>query len=277
MESCPQELILPGGGMKGVALAGAVQALQDFDALPSVVHGSSVGAIVGAGVAAGMQGEDILTALLDHAAAFRPSVMEAYRIPIWWGEHTWETLARHLRASLGMATFRQAQGNGTSLFLSATDLNHQESVTFSHETHPHMRIADAAAYSALYPGLFIPGTVTMDGKRRLLADGGIMDNIPLHRVEKNNVAWVLLPSDDSSRPAPVRNVAQLLPRLVNCAIQGADNETLCQAKDVVRVRLDTRPIDTMSFDIAPEVARDVFLRAHSTVSRRLGPMAMHHK
>lgn len=51
------DLVLSGGGVKGVALAGAVAALTDSGYRPKRVSGTSAGGIIGAMVAAGLRGE----------------------------------------------------------------------------------------------------------------------------------------------------------------------------------------------------------------------------
>ena len=48
------DLVLEGGGVRGIALAGAIEVLEEHGLKPNRVAGASAGAIVGALVAAGM-------------------------------------------------------------------------------------------------------------------------------------------------------------------------------------------------------------------------------
>src|SRR5215475_9982107 len=52
-------LALSGGGLRGIAHIGVLKALNEFGIRPSVVAGTSVGSIIGAGIAAGMSWQDL--------------------------------------------------------------------------------------------------------------------------------------------------------------------------------------------------------------------------
>src|ERR1700753_2947175 len=71
------DLVLEGGGVKGIGLAGAVAAITDAGYLPQRISGTSAGARVGAIAAAGARGAqlvDILRRLDFHAVADRHGV-----------------------------------------------------------------------------------------------------------------------------------------------------------------------------------------------------------
>ena len=54
---------LSGGGAKGIAHIGVLQALLDHDIEPNIISGASAGAIVGALYAAGIPASDMLNAI----------------------------------------------------------------------------------------------------------------------------------------------------------------------------------------------------------------------
>lgn len=60
-------LALGGGGARGLAHIHVIEALDEMGLRPAVVAGSSIGALMGAGVAAGMSGKEIAN------TCFRPS------------------------------------------------------------------------------------------------------------------------------------------------------------------------------------------------------------
>ena len=64
------DLVLEGGGVKGVGLAGAVAAITDAGYVPHRISGTSAGALVGAVAAAGASGEHLgaVARSLDFAA-----------------------------------------------------------------------------------------------------------------------------------------------------------------------------------------------------------------
>src|SRR5215468_983119 len=52
-------LALSGGGLRGIAHIGVLKALAEFGIRPSVVAGTSIGSIIGAGIAAGMSWQEL--------------------------------------------------------------------------------------------------------------------------------------------------------------------------------------------------------------------------
>src|SRR5215813_7845022 len=52
-------LALSGGGLRGIAHIGVLKALTEFGIRPSIVAGTSVGSIMGAGIAAGMSWQEL--------------------------------------------------------------------------------------------------------------------------------------------------------------------------------------------------------------------------
>ena len=52
-------LALSGGGIRGIAHIGVLKVLAEFGLMPSVVVGTSIGSIIGAGIAAGMDWQDL--------------------------------------------------------------------------------------------------------------------------------------------------------------------------------------------------------------------------
>ena len=70
-------LALGGGGARGIAHILVCEALDELGVKPSVIAGTSIGAIVGAGYAAGLSGRD----MREGACAFFGK-----RKPEWTGE-----------------------------------------------------------------------------------------------------------------------------------------------------------------------------------------------
>ena len=117
------DLVLSGGGVKGVGLVGAVVALLDAGYTPQRVSGTSAGSIVGAVVAAATQagqlsGTDVkeLALQLDYRKFLDPGVLE--RLPvlgpslalvrgngIYKGDYARDWVRDQL-AGLGVSTFR---------------------------------------------------------------------------------------------------------------------------------------------------------------------------
>jgi len=171
-----------GGGARGLAHIHAIEALDELGISPVAIAGSSIGAIMGAGMAAGMSGRDI--------HAYARSVL---------GKRT-EVATRMWRARPGTLAEMMDGGLRVSQFnierilevflppeipttfaelkiplrVTATDFfGHQMTVFNEGELN------SALAASAAIPAVFRP--VRRDGK--LLIDGGIYNPVPFDLVE----------------------------------------------------------------------------------------------
>ena len=171
-----------GGGARGLAHIHVIEALDDLGIRPVAISGSSIGAIMGAGMAAGMSGRDVRqhadSVLADRAEAAtrmwraRPgSFAEMVAGGIRIGQFNVE---RILRAFLPAAIPDRFEGLQIPLLVTATDFyRHGETVLESGDLY------QALAASAAIPALFRP--VVHDG--RILVDGGISNPVPFDLLE----------------------------------------------------------------------------------------------
>ncbi|MCO8171571.1 patatin-like phospholipase family protein [Pseudomonas sp. 21LCFQ02] len=107
-----RKLILSGGGGKGVAYPGAVSALDSLGILPGIesVHGSSIGAIMAAVIAAGMEVAK-LDSLIDDTDLL--SLLDSQDANLSWLQRGLTQLGEHIEAHLPTAI-----GSYTRLLLS---------------------------------------------------------------------------------------------------------------------------------------------------------------
>ncbi|MCC2687672.1 MAG: Patatin [Rhizobiaceae bacterium] len=166
-----------GGGARGLAHIHAVEALDEMGIRPVAIAGSSIGAIIGAGMAAGMSGRDIH----DYA---RSVLGSARNVAGRMWRASGGTLTDMMRGGLQLGQFDIERILGTflpeaipqyfedlriPLKVTATDYFGHELVVFSEgELH------SALAASAAIPAIFRP--VERDG--RVLLDGGIYNPVP---------------------------------------------------------------------------------------------------
>lgn len=155
-------LVLSGGGVRGMAHIGVLQALGEHGIHPNRIAGTSVGALVGALYASGRSVEDML-AFFRETPLFRynlfsfnkPGLLDTERyiriFQTYWPEDSFEALQKPLSVV-------------------ATDLlNGQEKVFGEGE------LIRPLLASAALPPIFSPVEI----RSRLYADGGIMNNFPL--------------------------------------------------------------------------------------------------
>ncbi len=180
--TCPTVAVaFGGGGARGLAHIHIVETLDELGLSPVRVAGASLGAIVGAGMAAGMRGEDIREhtlstlgrkAVVAHRLwSLRPPSMRAamgrgFRL----GQFD---LERILRAFLPAQVPGRFEALPTPLHVSATDYYGQREVVLEAGD-----LFPALAASAAIPALFMP--VTVEG--RIMIDGGIFNPVPYEHL-----------------------------------------------------------------------------------------------
>jgi len=219
------DLVLSGGGVKGVGLVGAVVALLDAGYTPQRVSGTSAGSIVGAVVAAATQagqlsGTDVkeLALQLDYRKFLDPGVLE--RVPvlgpslalvrgngIYKGDYARDWVRDQL-AGLGVSTFRDLAIRDPQL---PPDQRYRLVVTVADVTTGQLvrlpwdyrrvygldpdeqSVADAVRASMSIPFFFRPVTLTSaSGLTSTLMDGGLLSNFPidsLDRVDRKKPRW----------------------------------------------------------------------------------------
>jgi NTE family protein len=175
-------LALGGGGARGLAHIHVIEAFDELGMRPTAISGSSIGAIMGSAMAAGMSGKDIRehaisvlsdrTQVMNRLWQLRPKTLTgvlkgAFRL-------TQFDVERILVAFMPRqvpASFEELQ---IPLQVTATDFYGQSEVVFSSGD-----LFNAVAASAAIPALFRP--VLRDG--RILIDGGIYNPVPFDLLD----------------------------------------------------------------------------------------------
>ncbi|MDX8535171.1 patatin-like phospholipase family protein [Mesorhizobium sp. VK25A] len=173
-----------GGGARGLAHIHIIEALDELGITPAAIAGSSIGAIMGAGMASGMKGTEIhdyarsiLGSRAEVAARMwrsRPgTIAEAMQGGIRVSQFNIE---RILKAFLPEAIPQTFEALKIPLKVTATDyFGHSLAVFAEGDLH------SALAASAAIPAVFRP--VTREG--RVLIDGGIYNPVPFDLIEKD--------------------------------------------------------------------------------------------
>ncbi|MEI2297851.1 patatin-like phospholipase family protein [Ensifer sp. MJa1] len=174
-------LALGGGGARGLAHIHVIEALDDLGIRPVVIAGSSIGAIMGAGMAAGLRGEEIRAhtlstvghrrEVLNRLWQLRPaSLSEAMASGFRFGQFNGE---RVLRAFLPEAIPPKFSDLAIPLKVVVTDYYAQ-----TEHICEKGDLWKALAASAALPAIFTP--VKIDG--RVMIDGGIYNPIPFDHL-----------------------------------------------------------------------------------------------
>lgn len=161
-------LVLSGGGARGFAHLGLIQALNEAGIYPDVISGTSAGALTGVLYADGYTPKEILKLMNSGSRLdfMRPALPREGLLQI-------NGIIKILKTYLRAKTFNELK---IPLFVSATDLNNGKAVYFSKG-----ELLDPVIASASIPVLFQPvkiGDISF-------VDGGVLDNLPLRPIVNN--------------------------------------------------------------------------------------------
>ncbi|GHV89154.1 patatin [Spirochaetia bacterium] len=201
-------LVLSGGGAKGLAHAGFLKALMEMGAPePSLVVGTSMGAIVGGLYASGMSPADMNRFILDEfdITKYLDSFVFKLNGPVGRILQAGQLLG-NLAGKPGIDSGNQLLGllrhlSGNRRFeetripfrCNAVDLISGNEVVFDSGN-----VAEAIRASMSFPVFFEP--VLMGNQ--CLADGGLVDNMPIHIAASAGFTRILAVDVGGFRPAP---------------------------------------------------------------------------
>lgn len=213
----PVDLVLSGGGVKGVGLVGAVVAIMDAGYSVKRVSGVSAGSLVGSILAAASNGDQLSTAEIKELALTLP--YQKFRdagpighVPILgqtWGlvrdngiyrgdfAHDW---VRSQLKNLGVTTFGDLalpdkqirEERRYRLAVTVTDITTGQLVRLPWDYRrvygldpDEQLVADAVRASMSIPFYFRPVMLTSaDGLTSTLVDGGVLSNFPIDSFDR---------------------------------------------------------------------------------------------
>lgn len=240
-------LVLSGGGARGYAHLGVIQALNEAGIYPDVISGTSAGAIVGVLYADGYSPREILT-FMNWGSRFdlmRPALPREGLLQI-------NGINKMLRTSLRAKKFDDLK---IPLFVAATDLNNGKAVYFSEGD-----LFDTIIASASIPVLFQPVKINNIS----YVDGGVLDNLPIRPLE--NICRVMI----GSFVNPVGNIEKIS-GLINIAER---TFMLSMSKDIIekikRFNLFIAPPELKNYGfLDPEKSQEIFDIGYNETKARL--------
>ena len=281
--------VFSGGGIKGVALAGAAAGAMDAGYRFDHAVGTSAGALVASLVAAGYQPDELGAAvrwipwpqLLDWLPVTKvPVVGKALAMTFHKAqcagdviEATWASLL----AAKGIATFADL-APGT-LRIVATDITHQRGVVLPDDLPDYgidpagFSVARAVRMSSAVPFFLrpVPLRNPATGDVALLADGAMTANFPI-RVARRSKVWPVIGfrflDSQAHTHIRVRGPASLARAVVTAGIRAGEVMALTSKNDAVVVDLRSDR-DPLQFDITPDEASLMFDEGRRRASHRL--------
>lgn len=187
--------VFSGGGLKGFALVGAYQVLEDQNFRFKRVAGTSAGAILAAFIAAGYSGKEIevmleeldVPSLLDPRKTFLPFPFMKWinvynHLGLYKGKELEKWFYNKLAAK-GVITFGDLPKD--SLKLVASDLTNGRMIVLPDDLHNYhidsrsFPVASALRMSCGIPFFFEPITLETGKGDSIIVDGGVLSNFPM--------------------------------------------------------------------------------------------------
>ena len=204
--------VFKGGGAKGIAYAGALQAMHERRIWFKSVAGASAGAITASLIAAGMTHEQVALAVPAGLAAIKSStyirlgkaalghatsLFESTELRKWLDAQLATQIGQTDGTPVTFAELYAKTEMKIELYVVAMDLSNGLPVVFSRRTTPHVEVAGAVASSSAIPGGFPPGRGIFESADdgavvHQLVDGGTWANYPSFIFQDRSFrAWVV--------------------------------------------------------------------------------------
>jgi NTE family protein len=204
-----RNLVFEGGGVKGIAYAGALKVLQEKEILKDItrVAGTSAGAIISTLVALGGDVDRITdiasnTPYNEFMDSSHLLIPELYRTYKKYGWFRGESFTKWIREKIGEVcgnpdiTFGElAEKAGTKspgglkfrkLYMIASDVSLQTPLLCSHNTKPKLPIWKAVRMSMSIPFFFASVKLRIGKNEDVIVDGGVTWNYPIDLFDRDS-------------------------------------------------------------------------------------------
>lgn len=241
-------IVLSGGGIRGIAHLGVLQALSAAGIRFDMISGTSAGSIVGALFAQGIEPYEILQIFL------KTKILKFLR-PVFG---TTGLLSLDHTRSLFMQYLPHDSFSGLQIPLSitATDFTEGKLAYFSSG-----KLIDAVLASSSIPGFFKP--IMIDGK--MFVDGGVLNNFPIEPLRDNHCDFII-GSSCNHLPVAIKivNFQKFIQRAVLMSIN-ADMEMKSRYCDVL---IEPEGMGATSiFDV--KKAEEIYWLSYETTLKKL--------
>lgn len=266
-------LAMSGGGIKGAAHIGVIQALQEENIKVDIVGGTSIGSIVAALYAMEYTPKEMLK-LFNYFSKliFKNSAM--YTDPRGkkllsiqaGGLYSGENIAFAIEEAGKYKNIKKLQDLKIPIVIPAVDLRDSEKYVFTNMgkiNDKYLNKADisvAVRASSSYPAIFAPCIYN----KHKFVDGGILDNIPVEEVKKigaDKVIAIRFKLNKTSRTIGLRST---LNKAIDIMFSKIEGEEVKKADYVIEI--DTQDVNPFDFKQANKCYKYGYLQAKKEIA-----------
>jgi NTE family protein len=199
--------VLSGGGARGFAHLGVIQALNELDIKPDIISGVSAGAIVGAFISGGKTPEETHE-LIKAGNLFNYTHIQIPKTGLLRMDGLQKTIDKEI-------PFKNIEDLPIPLFVGTANLTEARM-----EYRNKGALSQTVLASASIPVLFSP--VEMDGC--LFADGGLLDNIPVHPLIGKCRRIIVSNVNPLEKPVTLTGLIQIITRTFQMSVHARIDE-----------------------------------------------------
>jgi len=267
--------VFSGGGIKGFALIGAYEAVEEKGLKFKRLAGTSAGSIIASLITAGYTSTEVktiidevdLTKFLDPRRTklpipFAKWLLIYWRLGLYKGEALEEWIASKLAAK-GIKTFNDLPENGLRLI--ASDLTHGKMLVLPNDLIYYgidpmsFSVAKAVRMSCSIPYFFEPVKLRPATGKSLIVDGGVLSNFPIWLFDNENrnrtrpVLGVKLSGNEANLPSnTISNAIGLFSALFETMMKAHDLRYISREHEKNIVFIPTDSGLSIEFEITPE-------------------------
>ncbi len=288
------DAVFEGGGVKGIALAGAITALEEEGYKWNRVAGASAGAVAAALLAVGYSGKELgeilgsmnYNKLLDGEGKKKLLITKLVNLIMKKGLYSTDYIATWIEELLrrkGKLFFRDVRKNGEyKLKIIVSDISKRRLLVIPDDLKLYgidadsFEISKAVSMSISIPFFFQPGILGEGEDKSLTVDGGLLSNFPVWIFDvKGKPRWPTfgfrLSEEEKSLNSPWKiDIVSYAIDIVNTMID-KNEEIYLRDKDAVRTMdIPTLGVKTTQFDITKELANKLYSSGYSTAKAFIG-------
>ncbi|GFR85461.1 hypothetical protein ElyMa_004174600 [Elysia marginata] len=223
-----ENLVFEGGGVKGLALIGALKCLDELGILKNIRRfaGTSAGAITAGMIAVGYHYEELMdfwsgdveSLFSDHSCgylSFLPNVLSKFgwnpgnKIMAYMGNMI---AAKSKTNDPDMTFYDLYRERNVELCIVVTNISQMNTEYCHPKTTPDMPIRQALRMSMSIPGVFTAPTYDNHGQVDVFVDGGVLCNYPIHSFD----GWFLSMAKEDAFLLKLQPLKKLPELMSNC-------------------------------------------------------------
>jgi NTE family protein len=268
--------VFSGGGVKGIAIIGALKAIEAKGFSFKRVAGTSAGSIIASLVATGYTSDQIfqmmdeinLKEFLDPRKTFFPGPIAKWILVYWrLGLYKGNALEKWIESKLAARGFRTfADFPPNTLRVIASDLTNGRLLVIPDDLPKYgipaesFSIAKAIRMSCSLPYFFEPVKLRTNNGNNVFVDGGVLSNFPMWLFDQENVKkvrpvlGVKLSHSESGTPPinKINNAIQMFGALFETMKDAHDARYISRKHEKNIIFIPTQGILTTEFDLTEE-------------------------